>query len=400
MIFAPSSLILTNYFLPLNEALCEQEYKSSQGLKVNYKMKFSSRFILLAIMMQFIFSCVTNASELFYISENKCTSSYGASGAIDESGYVDIGGNKQWIAIRGENCSNPVVLFVHGGPGNPMSLFSESLYKEWEGKFTIVHWDQRGSGKTYEANQIAGEITSEILNASPLTLSLIVNDGLSVVDFIRKKLNKKNIIITGSSWGSVVAVKMISEKPSLFQFYVGLSQLVNYNENVLNGYENILKTTKNNEDRSAAEVLETIGSPPWRDPRSFGKMRKILRNHEATLSDDPIVLSAGEEYKSDKYNLAYSSGEDFSFIKFVGLAGDGMAQSIELDKTNFKFKIPIYIIQGEEDLLTSKAITERYFKSIKAPFKKMILVPRCGHDPTSGMLEAQLISLQEGANKY
>jgi hypothetical protein len=62
---------------------------------------------------------------------------------IDEKGYVSIGGIQQWVTIKGRNRANPVVLFVHGGPGNPMSQYAETLYKAWEGDFTIVHWDQR-----------------------------------------------------------------------------------------------------------------------------------------------------------------------------------------------------------------------------------------------------------------
>jgi len=367
---------------------------------MNHKIKLYFSNALFIVVIQFIFSCATYASELVYLSEDNCSMAHKASSEINEAGYVDIGGIKQWITIRGKSCSNPVVLFVHGGPGNPMSLFSEFLYKEWEDKFTIVQWDQRGAGKTYEANQAAGEITNEILNESPLTLSLMVNDGLLVTDFLRKKMDKKSIIITGSSWGSVLAVKMISEKPELFKFYVGLSQLVNYNRNLLNSYENVINRVRKSEDQPSIKILEAIGSPPWKDPRSFGKLRKIINNLEATSTVDPIVLTAGNEYKSEQYKAAYTSGEDFSFIKFEGLDGNGMAQNIELDKTDFKFKIPIYIIQGAEDLLTSEAVTEKYFKSIKAPYKKFVVVPKSGHDPNNRMLKAQLLSLQEGAKKY
>ncbi len=363
------------------------------------KINHSIGFVLRIVAIQFILAYPTNASELTNLSESRCSNAYGNSGAIAEAGYVNIGGIKQWITIRSKSCSNPVVLFVHGGPGNPMSLFSESLYKEWEKQFTIVQWDQRGSGKTYEANQIAGEITSEALNASPLTVALIVKDGLEVADFLRKKMDKKNIIITGTSWGSVVAVKMISEKPVLFKFYVGLSQLVNYNANVLNSYENSLDKVKKNKDQQSIDILENLGPPPWNNPRNFGKLRKVSRKLESMVIDDPLVLEAGKQYKSEQYSAAYASGEEFSFIKFVGLNGYGMAQDIELDKTNIEFKIPIYMIQGEEDLLTAQKITEKYLKSIKAPYKNLVIVPRSGHDPNNSMLKVQLKVLQDGAKK-
>ena len=363
---------------------------------MNKKVHCSIGLVLNIAIVQFILACSAGASEPSYLSTTQCSKVHGVSGAIDEAGYINANGIKQWITIKGGSCSNPVVLFVHGGPGNPMSLYSETLYKEWEGQFTIVQWDQRGSGKTYEANQVSGEIASEMLSATPLTLDLIAKDGLEVAAFLRKKLSKKKIIITGGSWGSAVAVNMISEKPELFQFYVGLSQLVNYNSNTLNSYQNVLIKVKQNGDQQAEGILESLGPPPWKNPRNFGKLRKVSRKLEALSTDNPIILQAGKEYQSEQYKAAYASGEEFSFIKFVGMNGDGIAQDIELDKNNVDLKIPVYIIQGDEDLLTSPEITKKYFDEIKAPYKRYITVPRSGHDPNTNMLSAQFAALRDG----
>jgi len=71
---------------------------------------------------------------------------------IEEAGLVRIGGIQQWITIGGQDCGNPVVLMVHGGPGNPNTPFSHALFGAWTADFVVVQWDQRGSGKTYAAN--------------------------------------------------------------------------------------------------------------------------------------------------------------------------------------------------------------------------------------------------------
>src|SRR5208337_3944253 len=68
---------------------------------------------------------------------------------IDEGMYVKIGGIDQWIQIRGQDRDNPVLLCLHGGPGGtwvPMT----ALFVPWEKQFTVVQWDQRGTGKTLE----------------------------------------------------------------------------------------------------------------------------------------------------------------------------------------------------------------------------------------------------------
>jgi pimeloyl-ACP methyl ester carboxylesterase len=318
---------------------------------------------------------------------------------LNEKSYVVIGGIKQWVTIKGDNCVNPVVLFVHGGPGNPMSLFADDLYKDWEHEFTIVQWDQRSAGKTFEANQKSSEITPEDLAKNKLSLPLIAADGIEVAEHLRKALKKDKIIITGASWGSAVAVKMISKRPDLFHFYVGLSQLVNYETNLLKSYQLALAIAQQNSDKNALESLQSAGAPPWTSPRNFGKLRKITRVYEAKATDQSLAMRAAAEYQTEAAQAAYGFGEEFSFMKFVGMNGDGMAQTIALDKTDINFKIPVHLIQGKEDLLTSPEVTGKYFVALKAPAKSYLLVEKSGHDLSARMFSAQLNVLRAGAKQ-
>jgi pimeloyl-ACP methyl ester carboxylesterase len=340
----------------------------------------------------------------FASADNKSITSICKSAAdktrINEKSYVLIGGIKQWITIKGDSCANPVVLFVHGGPGNPMSLFSDDLYKDWEHEFTIVQWDQRGSGKTFEANQKSSEITPEDLANNELSLPLITADGVEVADYLRNTLKKEKIIIAAASWGSAVGIKMISKRPDLFYFYVGLSQLVNYNTNLLNSYHLALNLAKQNQDQNALEFLLSAGAPPWKNPKNFGKLRKITRVYEAKVTDQSLPMKAAAEYQAQAAQLAYGFGEDFSFMKFVGMNGNGMAQTIELDKSDINFKIPVHLIQGKEDLLTSPEVTEKYFSALTSSGKSYLLVERSGHDLSARMFNAQLNVLREGAKQF
>ena len=328
------------------------------------------------------------------LSTGKTLNAAEASAPVSEKGYVLIGGIQQWVTIKGTNRSNPVVLFVHGGPGNPMSQYSDALYKEWEKEFTIVHWDQRGSGKTFEANQPSGELTPESLNATELSLALIVRDGLAVADYARNKLGQDRVILTGTSWGSAVAVSMVHEQPELFRFYVGLSQLVNYKLTVQKSYERVLAKAKALGDQGALAQLEPLGIPPWKNPRGFGKLRRVGRKYETQATDRELVLESSAEHTTEKARAAYASGEEFSFVKFVGLEGEGMGNSIALDATALELKVPVFFLQGTEDLLTLPEITESYFAQLKAPAKKLIRVEKCGHDPNQRMLEVQLSVLK------
>ncbi|WP_096087787.1 alpha/beta fold hydrolase [Agaribacterium haliotis] len=327
---------------------------------------------------------------------SSCTTNSEQTTGVNESGYVQIGGIKQWITIKGENCLNPIVLLLHGGPGNPLSLYHESLFQNWESEFTIVHWDQRGSGKTYEANQELGELTIDRLENTKLDTDLLVSDGLEVTDYIRKKFKREKIIISGTSWGSVLAVKMAFTAPDRYLFYVGLSQLVNYQKNMKESYDLVKSTAIEKQDQAAIDILNSIGAPPWTSPRSFGKLRRIIRAYENDVVSKHPEFIIDKQYLSEKTRAAYFAGEEFSFVKFVGLSGDGMAQKVALDECCAEFKIPIYIIQGEKDLLTTPKVTKEFFDRIKAPSKEYVQLRQSGHDPNVSMLDKQLDILNAG----
>jgi pimeloyl-ACP methyl ester carboxylesterase len=134
---------------------------------------------------------------------------------VDEQRYVRIGGIDQWMTIRGENRDNPALLFLHGGPGAGHTMFN-SLTRAWERHFTIVQWDQRGSGKTRRKNGPLGP--------RELTLMRLEEDGLQVVDYVRSYLNQEKIVLVASSVGSTFGLAMAKRRPDLFVAYVGTDQ--------------------------------------------------------------------------------------------------------------------------------------------------------------------------------
>ncbi|MCC8468229.1 alpha/beta fold hydrolase [Xanthomonas phaseoli] len=137
---------------------------------------------------------------------------------VHEAGLVQIGGIQQWVTIEGQDCRNPVVLIVHGGPGNPNTPFAHRLFGSWTGDFTIVQWDQRGSGKTYAASKPA--------DGERLTMQRLTQDGSEVAHYASQRLGKPKLILMGGSWGSALSVTIAKANPNLFHAYVGTAQLV------------------------------------------------------------------------------------------------------------------------------------------------------------------------------
>lgn len=231
-----------------------------------------------------------------------------------------------------------------------------------------------------------------------LTIKQLSNDGVELAAYLAKRFGKKKVILWGSSWGSVLGVHMAKARPELFHAYLGTSQLVSFREeDQKESYAQLLELAKSAGDSDSLAVLKDVGPPPHTDPRSFGKMRRIIRQYEAKM-----VVAAPEhwwkpaaEYATPKALVDYYAGEEFSFLAFVGLNGDGMLSRVDLPALGFEFDIPMFFVHGEKDLLTRPEVARRYYDGLKAPQKAFVVVGDAGHDPNQKIIDAQYKVLVE-----
>jgi pimeloyl-ACP methyl ester carboxylesterase len=313
-------------------------------------------------------------------------------GLIHEEKFILINSIEMWVTIKGES-SMPVVLFLHGGPGSPISPYSGNLYKEFEKDFIIVQWDQRGAGKTYGRNA-PEELTPDFLKANPLTLDQMVSDGILLTEYLLKHLGKQKVILFGTSWGSLLGVTMATKRPDLFYAYVGHSQIVNpANDTGL--YNKVYKMATESKDTASIAHLNTLGKPPYEKARNVGRLFRVVKKYESLNAEPPpdAWFTEATEYFNDKDNQSRSDGDDYSFVNYVGDSGLGvqsMRSGINLVKDNLEFKVPVFFIQGSEDLLTPAFETKLYFDKIIAPQKEYFLLPNTAHGFNLPVLETQL----------
>lgn len=201
---------------------------------------------------------------------------------IYEEKYILLNGIEQWVTIKG-NTSKPIILFLHGGPGSPITPYIDVLYKDLEKDFIIVQWDQRGTGRTYGRNYPPEELTPEYLKANPLTLEQMTNDGIALSEYLLKHLEKQKIILFGTSWGSALGVKIATKRPDLFYAYVGHSQIVNAAKTV-EDYNKIYKMSEDKSDREALKILNTIGKPPYSRAKDVGMLYRVIKKYEKANS--------------------------------------------------------------------------------------------------------------------
>jgi proline iminopeptidase len=285
---------------------------------------------------------------------------------IQEARFVTLGGVEQWVTIRGANRANPVLLVVHGGPGDAQSSL-RSTYAVYEKDFTIVQWDQRGAGRTYAKNP-----------NSPPEPKRVELDGIELAQYLCEYLAKKKILLLGHSWGSYLAIGMVQRRPQLFAAYIGTGQVGSWRANVQAQFDFMLAKSRAANDRKKVEQMDAIGTPdPNNAAQYFSWWR--MRNTYMTRADVKWFEDLAQIVRTNP---------DFT-EEYMKSLGDGMGYSgrttlsamlaTELPTTANTLKVPFFVIQGKEDMATPTSVAVQYFNVVKAPRKKLILIEHAGH---------------------
>lgn len=290
---------------------------------------------------------------------------------IDEAGFVDIGGIKQWVQIRGEDRSNPVLLCVHGGPGGTWIPVTR-LFRKWEKSFTVVLWDQRGAGKTL------GSTGPGI--ASTMSIDRMAQDGIEVAEYVRAKLGKEKVVLLGHSFGSILGVKMVKQRPELFAAFVGTGQASDLPGSVAMEYQRLLEAARAAQDVRTVRELTAIGAPPFTNPKQVAVFFQCSGRYQSA-SDTAAFAELQRSLLSPPPN--YSIGDTMN--RFKGFASvppwtlyDEMLKT-DLTKLGPEFGVPVVIIQGTEDHTTPFILAQKYLDGITAPQKEIVRLEGGGH---------------------
>ncbi|HEV8364773.1 MAG TPA: alpha/beta hydrolase [Gemmatimonadaceae bacterium] len=287
---------------------------------------------------------------------------------IDEGKYVTIGGIEQWITIRGEDRSNPVLLFLHGGPGDATNPWAYAALRAWLRKFTLVQWDQRGAGKTLGKNGRS--------LGSTITLERMVRDGIELTELLRKTLDQNKVILVGHSFGSILGVFMVKARPDLYHAFVGTGQVVDPARNYAVAYDELLNAAENAGELRAVRDLKEIGAPPWKDGRGYGVQRRwanIFEHADVFLGSVFGLALAAPGYSARDVN-DWLDGQSLSAEHLVP-----ETSALEAQKLAGKFAVPVFVIQGAQDFTTPTSLARKFVSSISAPRKAFIPIEGGGH---------------------
>jgi pimeloyl-ACP methyl ester carboxylesterase len=294
---------------------------------------------------------------------------------IHEARFVKIGGIEQWVTIDGRDRDNPVVLLLHGGPGDAMSPFAASLFGGWDKDFTLVQWDQRGAGRTFGKSGPSVEAT--------MTIARMRDDGIELAQYLARHLGKRKITLLGGSWGSILGIHMVHARPELFYAYVGTAQLVNWEQNLAASYARVLEMARAESNKEALAALTQVGAPPWGALAKYRPFRKWQQHYQAKIATAPEpAIRIDPAYASPQERAQWDAADEFNWLHFVGLKMSGPLAPVDLPALGLDFALPIFIVQGEQDLTARPQLAKAYFDSIKAPRKQFVVAPGTGHEPS------------------
>ncbi len=312
-----------------------------------------------------------------------------APGGIDELKTVRLGGIDQWISIRGNDPANPILLFIHGGPGAAMMAESWTYERPWEDFFTVVQWDQRNAGKTYSS--------AKRIPDKSLSIERLQADGEELIAWLRQTYGKDKIFLMGHSFGSILGARIAQHQPESLYAYIGVGQVVNGERNEEIGYKETLAEAERVGNRQAIKELKAIAPYPAADGTVSPEKTMAERKWDVALggmiygqSDDDESLRRSMSPLYSDYDVKSAElGEEYSYNTLWHAT-----TSTDLQNST-QFKCPVFIFAGAHDRTTPTILAEAWFARIQAPTKRLFKIEHAAHYVVSEAPGEVLVDLVE-----
>jgi len=297
-------------------------------------------------------------------------------GSISQKISVPINGVQQGMVIRGEDISNPVLLWVHGGPGMPDYPLTQRYPTGLEDLFTVVWWDQRGAGLSYDRS----------IPPATMRIEQFIDDTLTVTDYLRDRFHQDRIYLLGHSWGSFIALQAAARSPERYKAYLGMAQMVHQLESEKIAYDYMLAAYTERGDTRMVRALEAAPvTMNGGTPEAYLKIRDTAMHqlgigtaHDMDSVITGIFLSSWRfrgYTLTEKVNLWRGR----AFSRSFGL----WDQFIRIDLRDAvpALQIPVYFLEGRYDYTCATSLGRDYFTRLQAPVKGFYVFDDSAHSP-------------------
>jgi pimeloyl-ACP methyl ester carboxylesterase len=284
---------------------------------------------------------------------------------VKTEGFVTIGGLEQWISVTGTDPRAPLLLFLHGGPGEAMSPFPD-IFLPYQRDFTVAIWDQRGSGKTFGQSG----------RATPgMDREQFVEDTIEVALHLRKQFNKEKVILVGQSWGAALGIQVAKRRPDLFYAFVGCGQPVSL-EGTLLSQERYARTvfTAKKDTAGLAALDEAVKLPPTDPKRRFATRKVLFGSEDQTFLNRETAFLGPKPWPTQGPVADWTAGYTFTSEVLVPKILDKDV----VDIVGFAIPLPLVVVQGSDDHITPTDVARDYVDKVLAPAKAFVEI-RGGH---------------------
>ncbi len=291
-------------------------------------------------------------------------------GEIDVFDKVTIGGLEQWYIANGQSSDLPVLLWLHGGPGAAHMPVARHFNSNLEQEFIVVHWDQRGAGKSNPVD----------FDESTMTFDRFVTDVLEMTEFLKNKFGKRKIYLLGHSWGSQLGLVVANLYPYNYFAYIGVSQLVDSGEAQIIAHRELTKRIVSRQRKKDLANLQALQGPPYRKHSEYVSFARMMGQYGMNMDIGMtrlimIVLRS---------NL-YSVGDMMRWLEGAQRGSGPMwseTQKMNMIERVNAMDIPCFFIAGEEDFNTPAILARRLLDRIESNHKKeLIIIEKAAHTP-------------------
>jgi pimeloyl-ACP methyl ester carboxylesterase len=283
---------------------------------------------------------------------------------------IQLGIAKQSIMIRGQDTSHPILLFLHGGPGFAPIGFMRHYQEELEKHFIVVHWDQRGAGKSFSAK----------MDPKAINLDQFVSDTHELVQILLERFKQKKIYLAAHSWGSIIGARFAKKYPSLLHAYIGIGQMTDVQKSALLSYQFVLIHARHNRKFLAMRALKRIGYPPYKDLRHVLVQHKWLTRFGGLIRKGNLFQYLAKGFFSSEYTLLdwikWIRGYRTSFKRLMP-----QLLQVNLFEEIQELKVPAYFCVGRYDFYSPFELQEQFYEQLDAPVKDMIWFENSAHAP-------------------
>ncbi len=277
---------------------------------------------------------------------------------------IPVGGIQQWITMQGHDDRAPVLLFLHGGPGNSVIPYTKRFTTELQKHFVVVQWDQREGGKTLKLNH----------TDKPLSVSLMITDAVEVVRYLCGRFKQDKIYLVGHSWGGFLALQVADQAPELLSACIASAPMINQVESERKTLAWLLNNAHERKNNEAIRELEQV-KIPFENGEQLFYHRSWLVQSEAIKSLAPAFVIEWSKTWLPLYNEA---------------------SQMNLFVLEPQIRCPVYFLVGTNDRQADSHITEDYFNAVKAEKKDLIWFTKSGHNlnlTESEKFQATIIAL-------